>query len=135
MYVSFVFFQSALSGGIDRLLEEYALAKKEGIAFLGTSNGPKTIKCKQMLDNINVLINVIRKNGSIKQNFFTHGCKVCVIGRVFGHNDGTNHVFAYDMIEDTGKNRDFEIKYKKHLMDTYEMKYLKFKITGEPLDS
>lgn len=77
---------------------------------------------------------MIRQNGSIKQEFFTHGCKVCVIGRVFRHSDGTNHVFAYEMIEDAGKERDFEIKFKMHLLDVYKNKYLKYKITGEPLE-
>ncbi|XP_031632109.1 uncharacterized protein LOC116346291 [Contarinia nasturtii] len=125
----------ALSRGIDRLLEQYALAKKEGIAFLGSSHyGPKTEKCKQMLNNINILINIIKKNAIIKQEFFRHGSKVCVIGRVFWHRDGRNHVFAYDMFEDAGVSRDFEIKFKKHLLDVYRMKYLKFKVNGEPID-
>lgn len=110
------------------------MAQKEGIAFLGTSHyGPKTARCKETLTKLNTIINMIRQNGSIKQEFFTHGSKVCVIGRVFRHNDGSNHVFAYDMIEDESKNREFEIKFKMHLLDVYEKKYLKYQITGEPL--
>lgn len=123
-----------MNRGIDRLLEQYALARKEGIAFLGSSHsGPKTAKCKEMLNNINLVINVIKKNATIKQDFFTHGSKVCVIGRTFGHRDGKNHVFAYDMFEDAGISREFEIKFKKHLLDVYKMKYLKFKINGQPI--
>ncbi|XP_055311039.1 uncharacterized protein LOC129573902 [Sitodiplosis mosellana] len=127
---------SALTDGINRMLEEYALVQREGIAFLGTSHyGPRTARCKKMLSNLNIILNMIRQNGSIKQEFFTHGCKVCVIGRVFRHSDGTNHVFAYDMIEDAGMNRDFEIKFKLHLLDVYKTKYLKYQITGEPLET
>lgn len=121
-----------LSRAIERLTDEYETAKQEGIPFLGTVNyGPKTAKCKAMLNHLKIVINVIRENGAIKQQPFTHGAKVCVIGRVFGHNDGTNHVLAYHMIEDNHVNRDFEIKFKEHLANVYETKYLKFKVSGE----
>lgn len=73
--------------------------------------------------------------GTIKQEFFTHGCKVCVIGRAFAHSDGTNHIFAYHMLEDSDMNRDFEIKFKNHLISVYETKYLKYKIDGSPCHS
>lgn len=78
-----------------------------------------------MLSDLEILINVIKRNAAITQDFFTHGNKVCVIGRAFSHADGTNHVFAYDMIEDDGDSRDFEIKFKRHLIDVYKNKYLK----------
>lgn len=84
-----------------------------------------------MLRYLKTIINVIKRNGEIKQNFFTHGAKVCVIGRVFRHTDGTNHVFAYDVIEDGSTSREFEIKFKKHLLSVYKERYLKNKITGE----
>lgn len=80
-------------------------------------------------------MNVIKRNGEIKQSFLPHGAKVCVIGRVFMHNDGTNHVFAYDMIEDESTSREFEIKFKKHLLSLYNEGYLKNKITGELMDN
>lgn len=126
------FIISALSRGIERLLDEYALAQKEGIPYLGTEHfEPKSDKCKEMLQNVNILINIIRRNGAIKQDFFTHGCKVCVIGRVFSHSDGTNHVFAYHMIEDVAVDRDFEMKFKHHLISVYKNKYLRYKLNGE----
>lgn len=122
---------SALSRGIERLTEEYALAKREGIAYLGADHfHPNTSECKEMLQNINIIINIVRRMGAIKQEFFTHGSKVCVIGRVFSHTDGTNHVFAYHMLEDASMDRDFEIKFKNHLISVYESKYLKYKIDG-----
>lgn len=122
----------ALSHGIERLVEEYELAQKEGIPYLGATHfNPKTKQCKEMLQNINILINTIKRNGAIKQEFFTNGCKVCVIGRVFSHTDGTNHVFAYNMIEDIDTNREFEIKFKHHLISVYQTKYLKYKVDGD----
>lgn len=133
--MNFFLFKLALSYGIERLLDEYALAQKEGIPYLGTEHcHPNSDKCKEMLQNVNILINIIRRNGAIKQEFFTHGCKVCVIGRVFSHNDGTNHVFAYNMIEDSGVNREFEIKFKQHLISVYKMKYLKYNVNGGALN-
>lgn len=130
-FYSFYSKRLVLSRGVDQLFEEYALARREGIPYLGTEHfGPKTAKCKEMLDNVNVILNVIRRNGAIKQEFFTHGCKVCVIGRVFSHSDGTNHVFAFNMIEDVDLNRDFEINFKKHLTDVYKTKYSAYTING-----
>lgn len=127
----FFFFFLVLSRGIEKLTEEYALAQREGIPYLGTEDfHPNKSKCKEMLQNINMIINIIRRMGAIKQEFFTHGCKVCVIGRVFGHSDGTNHIFAYHMIEDASKDRDFEIKFKNHLISVYNSKYLKYYIDG-----
>lgn len=124
-----------MSRGIERLLDEYELARKEGIPFLGAENfGPKSAKCQEQLQNVNILINIIKRNAAIKQDFFTHGSKVCVIGRAFSHSDGTNHVFAYHMIEDADVSRDFEIKFKHHLISVYDMKYLKYKVNGETLD-
>lgn len=120
-----------MSYGIERLTEEYALAKREGISYLGSENcHPSKSKCKETLQNINMLINIMRRTGSIKQEFLTHGSKVCVIGRAFAHCDGKTHIFAYQMIEDAHMNRDFEIKFKKHLISVYETKYLKFKTDG-----
>lgn len=124
----------ALSLGVEKLFDDLDLARREGIAFLGAEHyGPRTAKCKEMLNHLNIIANVIKRNSAIKQDFFTHGSKVCVIGRAFSHIDGTNHVFAYHMIEDTGINRDFEIKFKQHLLEVYETKYMKFKVTGEPI--
>lgn len=134
MIICFVI--AVLSRGIERLTEEYALAKREGIPYLGTDDyHPNKTKCKEMLENISIIINIMRRMGAIKQEFFTHGCKVSVIGRVFGHSDGTNHVFAYHMIEDDSKNRDFEIKFKNHLLSVYETKYLKYMIDGSKYNS
>lgn len=127
----FFWISVVLSRGIERLTEEYALAQREGIPYLGAEDfHPNKTKCKEMLQNVNMILNIIRRMGAIKQEFFTHGCKVSVIGRVFGHSDGTNHVFAYHMIEDDCKERDFEIKFKNHLISVYESKYLKYKIDG-----
>lgn len=123
-----------MSRGIERLMDEYALAKREGIPYLGMEHfRAETAKCQTMLQNVNILINIIQRNGAIKQEFFKHGCKVCVIGRVFGHSDGTNHVFAYHIIEDDNVCRDFEIKFKHHLIDVYATKYLKYMINGQPI--
>lgn len=120
-----------MSRGIERLTEEYAMAQREGIPYLGAEHfHPNKAKCKETLQNVNMILNIMRRMGAIKQDFFTHGCKVSVIGRVFGHSDGTNHVFAYHMIEDDCKARDFEIKFKNHLISVYESKYLKYKIDG-----
>lgn len=125
-----------MSHGIERLIEEYKLAQKEGIPYLGTNHfNPKTTQCKEMLQNINILINIIKRNGAIKQEFFTHGCKICVIGRVFGHTDGRNHVFAYNMIEDIDVKREFEINFKHHLISVYHTKYLKYKVDGKTMNA
>lgn len=122
---------SALRRGIERLTEDYELALREGIPYLGGDDfQPNSSKCKEMLQNIKMMINIIRRDGAITQDFFANGSKVCVIGRVFSHSDGTNHVFAYHMLEDASKNREFEIKYKNHLISEYELKYLKYKIDG-----
>lgn len=129
------FFLLALNQGIEQLFADIGLAKKEGIPFLGTEHyGPRTSRCKEIMDNLNIVANVIKRNSVITQDFFTHGSKMCGIGRVFSHIDGTNHVFAYHMIEDSVLNRDFEVKFKKHLLEVYETKYMKYKITGESIN-
>lgn len=123
-----------MSQGVQKLFEDLQLAKKEGIVVGPHHFGSRTAKCKDTLNHLNVITNVIKRNSVITQEFFTHGSKICVIGRAFSHRDGTNHVFAYHMIEDSGLDRDFEIKFKKHLLEVYANKYMKFKVTGEPIN-
>lgn len=110
---------------IAKLEYSFDLARREGLVIKNTFCNTKTESCQNMLSDLQTIINVIKKNAAIKHDFFSHGNKVCVVGRTFSHTDGTNHVFAYDMVEYGDDDNDFGIKFQQHLIDAYENKYLK----------
>lgn len=122
-----------MATALDNLYYEYSLARREGIPCLGESNyKPQTAKCKEILEKIQILLNVIKRNSFVPMEHFKTGRKVFVIGTPFRNAyDKLLSIWAFDIYEDTGKNRDMEIMFKRNLINQYNTKYLKYTIDGK----
>lgn len=120
---------------MERLKYNYQIALKEGIPFLGEENyRPNTPVCRDLLDKVGILINVINRNIAEAQKYFATGNKVYVAGTpYFDRATKKIRIFAFDMLEDARPNRDTEINFKKRLISLYETRYLKYSKDGNLL--
>lgn len=127
----FIFLE--LQQAFNTLNYECDAAHRDGIPFLG--NGcykPGTPKCDKILHCCDTLIKVIHRNMSAKMDVLKNGSKICVIGAPFRNSRSKNvEIFAYNVYEDTGDNREMELKFKDNLIYTYRTKLFKNRVNGE----
>lgn len=115
-----------LQRGVHQLSAEYEDACRSGIPYLGGDYPPTTKRCKEMLGHLKKIISIIKRNASIRQDFFDSGSKVCVIGTPFlNSSNNTVQIIAFNILEDNQINREFEVNFKQTLFDFYDQKYLK----------
>lgn len=75
---------------------------------------------------------VIDRNMAQNKVELVNGAKVCVEGAPFRNSRNNKiEIFAYRVYEDSGPDRQMELNFMNHLMQEYETKLFKFKITGE----
>lgn len=112
---------------------ESADAKKHGIPFLGNDHyKPDAPKCKEMLECSKTIMEAIKRKIGEHKIELRNGAKVFVEGAPFRNSLNNNiEIFAYRVYEDSGTSRHMEISFKNHLIEEYETKLFKFKITGE----
>lgn len=112
---------------IEFLRRDYFTAKKEGI--VGAEKEilpPQSEKCKEILRNVEILLRCIDRNNTITHESFLAGAKLFVVGLPFWHEIYKEvQLFAYNIYDDSGPNRDMEIKFKNNLYRLYKTRYLK----------
>lgn len=119
-------FNIDLQRGINQLSNEYDDACRCGIPYLGGDYPPTTARCQQMLGHLKTIIAVIKRNAYMRQDYFTNGSKICVVGTPFlNTSNNTVQIIGFDMFEDHQANRQMEINFKHTLYEFYDKKYLR----------
>lgn len=118
---------------IEVLRRDYFIAKKEGIVCADKEFlPPQSEKCKEILRNVEILLKCIDRNNTITHESFPAGAKLFVVGQPFWNEIYKEvQLFAYNIYDDSGPNRDMEIKFKNNLYRLYETRYLKFTRDGK----
>lgn len=115
-----------LQRGINQLSNEFDDACRSGIPYLGGDYQPTSLRCQQMLGHLKTIIAVIKRNAYIRQDYFTNGSKMCVVGTPFlNTSSNTVQIIGFDMLEDHHASRQLEINFKQTLYEFYDKKYLK----------
>lgn len=112
---------------VEILRADYFIAKKEGIACADKELlPPHSEKCKKILRDVEIILKCIDRNNRMAHERFSTGVKMFVVGIPFWNEFFKEiQLFAYNIHEDSGINRDMEINFKKHLFRLYETKYVK----------
>lgn len=117
------------------LRRDYHIAKTEGI--VGADKQllpPQSVECKKILSDIETILQCIDRNNHIVREAFAAGAKMFVVGMpIWNEWFKEVQLFAFNIHEDSGLNRDMEINFKKHLFRLYETRYLKFTRDGKPI--
>lgn len=87
-------------------------------------------------EDMDKILTIIKRNPIFNsgKNTLTYGSKVIVIGKPYHIRNNRIVVYANGIYPDNGVNRDFEIYFKRHLIELYQNIYYKYTLDGELID-